>query len=62
MARAVTVYAEQDAPYFFNVCYIVKQTGQTLIRSFESEPMAYNFVNKLKRSKRCILISYPLFK
>ncbi len=62
MARAVTVYDEQDAPYFFNVRYIIKQTGETLIRSFESEPMAYRFTNKLKHSKRCILVSHPDFK
>lgn len=62
MARAVTVSNEQDAPYYFNVCFRVRQTGKTLIRSFEAEPMAYKFVNKLKRSKRCVLIYYPLFK
>lgn len=62
MARVVTVYDGQPAPFYYNVCFIIKETGAKLVKSFESEHMAYQFVNKLRHSKRCALVSYPLFK
>ena len=62
MARVSTCYANEKAPYFYNVTFFVVETGEKLTKSFESEYMAYKFVNKLKHSKRCILVSYPLFK
>lgn len=62
MARTATCYANQTPPYYHNVTFIVRETGEKLIKSFESEYMAYKFVNKLKHSKRCVLVSYPSFK
>lgn len=62
MARVATVYDGQPEPYYYNVRFIVRATGVRLTKSFESEYMAYKFVNKLKHSKNCILVSYPLFK
>ena len=46
---------------YYEVTYIVKETGVKLIRSFESESACYRFVNKLKHSKKCTLVSYPFF-
>lgn len=61
MARVVTCGADKTPPYEYNVTFIVGETGKKLIRSFESELMAYQFTNKLRYSKRCILVSSPLF-
>lgn len=62
MAQMKTCYEHEVPPYYFNVTFIVKATGEKLTRSFDSEYFAYKFVNKLKYSKRCILVSCPLFK
>lgn len=62
MARVATCYADQTPPYYYNVTFIVRETGAKLTKSFDSEYLAYKFVNKLKHSKRCVLVSYPLFK
>ena len=62
MTRVATCYTYESPPYYYNVTFIVKETGAQLIKSFESEYLAYKFVNRLKHSKRCILVSYPLFK
>jgi len=62
MARVATVYDGQPEPYYYNVRFIINATGVKLTKSFESPYNARQFVNKLKHSKRCTLVSYPLFK
>lgn len=62
MARVATVYDGQPTPYYYNVKFIIRETGAKLTKSFESPYNARQFVNKLKHSKRCILVSYPLFE
>lgn len=62
MARAATVYYGQPEPYYYNVRFIIKATGVKLTKSFESPYNARQFVNKLKHSKHCVLLSYPNFK
>lgn len=62
MAKVATVYDGQPEPYHYNVRFIVKSSGARLTKSFESDYMAYKFVNKLKHSKQCVLVSYPLFR
>lgn len=44
------------------VTYIIKDQGLVLTKYFDSEYLCRKFVNKLKRSKKCLLVSYPLFK
>jgi len=44
-----------------NVVYMVKKSGVKLTKSFDSEFLCRKLVNKLKHSKTCELISYPLF-
>lgn len=61
MARVATVYYGQPEPYYYNVRFIIKATGVKLVKSFESPYNARQFVNKLKHSKRCVLLSYPNF-
>lgn len=46
----------------YKVTFIVNETGAKLVRGFESPYLARNFVNKLKRSKKCTLVSYPCFR
>lgn len=46
---------------FYNVTFLVNTTGEKVVKSFNSEYNARNFVNKLKHSRKCTLISYPLF-
>lgn len=62
MARVATVYDGQPEPYYYNVRFIINATGVKLTKSFESPYNARQFVNKLKHSKRCTLVSHPLFK
>lgn len=62
MAYVKTCYARETPPYYYNVTFIVNATREQLTRSFDSEYLAWKFVNKLKHSKRCTLVSYPLFK
>lgn len=63
MAYAKTTYEGNDhaSPGFYKVTYLVNETNTRLTRSFDSEYLARKFVNKLKFSKRCTLLSCPLF-
>ena len=59
----------QDTKYFedvdslgcFDVVFISRESGRKLVRQFNSPVFAKQFVRKVKRSKKCDLISYPLF-
>lgn len=62
MARVKTCYEHDLPPYYYNVTFLINETGIKLTKSFESEYMAYQFVNKLKHSKKCTLLISPLFK
>ena len=55
-----TKYIE-EVPYIgdFDVVFMPKDSDRKLVRSFDSPYQARQFINKLRRSKRCILVSYP---
>ncbi len=55
-----TYYAGNAAFGYYNVTFIVNETRQKLTKSFDSPYLARVFVNKLRHSKRCTLVSYPL--
>lgn len=57
MAGVKTIYYGQPEPFYCNVCFIVKATGEKLVKSFESDYMAQKFANKLRHSKKCTLVS-----
>lgn len=60
---AETHYATNDiSSGYYKVCFVVNATKMELTRSFDSEYLARKFVNKLKHSKKCTLLAYPLFK
>lgn len=40
----------------------INEKGNHVTKRFDSEFLCRKFVNRLKRSKRCTLVSYPLFK
>lgn len=40
----------------------INERGTRVTKTFDSAYLCRKFVNKLKRSKRCVLVSYPLFK
>lgn len=42
------------------VTYIVKKTGVKINKTFDSDFRCRAFVRKLRHSKKCILVSYPL--
>lgn len=42
------------------VVFLVKESGKTVTREFDSPYRCRLFVNKLKHSKRLQLIAYPL--
>lgn len=55
-------YAENDTSAgHLKVTYIVNKTGVRLTKGFDSEYLARNFVNKLRKSRVCTLVSYPIF-
>ena len=57
-----TSYAvDSEVSGFYKVVFVVNDTGKRLVRGFDSEYQARQFVNKLKHSSRCRLVSYPIF-
>ena len=58
-----TYYAENcGLAGLLKVTFIVNATGARLTRVFDSEYLARRFVNKLRFSKKCTLVSYPTFR
>lgn len=56
-----TVYAsERPVSGTYDVVFITD--GKKLVRIFDGEFQARKFVNKMKRSRKCKLVSYPNFK
>ena len=55
-------YAEQSLsePGLYSVEYIVHKTNKRLVQRFSSPYLARKFVNRLRHSKKCTLISYPI--
>lgn len=43
------------------VVYVVNKNGAMLVRNFDSPFAAKKFVNRLKRSRVCTLVSCPIF-
>lgn len=39
----------------------INEYGRRVTKTFDSEFLCRRFVNKMKRSKRCVLVSYPMF-
>lgn len=58
-----TTYADanDDGLGFFKVIFRDNKTQALLKRSFDSKYFCEKFVNKMKRSKDCTLLSYPIF-
>ena len=46
----------------YEVIYLVLESNTEVTKSFDSEYQARKFVNKLKHSKKCRLLSYPYFR
>ena len=42
------------------VTYIVKESGVRVNKTFDSDFRCRAFIRKLRHSKKCILVSYPL--
>lgn len=40
----------------------INERGTRVEKTFDSAYLCRKFVNKLNHSKRCVLVSYPLFK
>lgn len=40
----------------------INDRGKRVEKTFDSEYLCRKFVTKLKHSKKCTLVSYPLFK
>lgn len=58
---STTCYANECPSMPYNVTFIVKSSGEKVTRGFASPYLAQKFINKLKYSKKCSLISYPIF-
>lgn len=46
---------------FYKVIFLVNATKTRVTRKFSSPYLARKFVNKLRYSKRCTLLAYPVF-
>ena len=46
---------------FYKVEYIVNESGVRVTKGFNSPFLCKKFLNKLKHSKKCKLVSYPVF-
>lgn len=44
------------------VRFLVVETGAVVNKHFDSYFQCRNFVNKMKRSRQCKLLSYPTFE
>ena len=40
----------------------INERGNHVTKHFDSEFLCRKFVNRLKHSKKCVLVSYPIFK
>lgn len=45
----------------YEVAYVVNKTGVLVTKGFPSPYLAHKLVNKLKHSKICTLVSYPIY-
>lgn len=45
----------------YDITFIVRGTGEKLVRTFRDEHEAYLFANKLRHSRKCVLVSCPRF-
>ena len=43
------------------VTYIVKESGVRVNKMFDSDFKCRAFIRKLRHSKKCLLVAYPLF-
>lgn len=46
----------------YDVTFYVIESKRTVTKKFSSPYLARRFVNKLKFSKKCKLLAYPIFK
>lgn len=46
----------------FKVRFLVKSTDKVVEKSFSEYLACKKFVNRVRHSKKCQLLSYPLFK
>ena len=59
--NAETLYIE-ETPYVGenDVVFITRDSGRKLVRNFDSPYLAMQFANKVKRSKKLVLVSCPI--
>lgn len=61
MADNKAYYASSDkGSGYYKVVFVNNSTKVRLVRSFDSPYLARKFVNKLRHSTRCTLVSSPL--
>lgn len=46
----------------YDVTFVVLSSKTEVTKSFDSEYLCRKFVNKLRYSKKCKLLSYPYFR
>ena len=56
----MTTYANEENLGYYKVCFI-NEKGIRLVRGFDSPYEARKFVNKIRKSNRCTLVSYTGF-
>jgi len=56
----MTTYENETNPGFYRVCFI-NEKGVRLVRGFDSPYQARKFVEKIRKSRRCTLVSYTGF-
>lgn len=53
----MTTYEDEENPGYYRVVFL-NEKGIRLVRGFDSVYLARQFVNKIRHSKRCTLVSY----
>ena len=53
-------YVGESSRHGYSVEYLVNTSNTRLVRVFDSPYQAMKFVNRLRHSKKCTLISYPI--
>ena len=59
MEHKARYYENVDSIGSLDVVFIVKKTGRALVKSFDSPYLAKQFVERCRKGKKCLVVSYP---
>ncbi len=60
MSKKAFYEEEDDGDGYYAVTFLILESNRRLIRRFNDSGEVLRFVNRLKRSKKCRVLSYPV--